>query len=223
MDKLNKGILQQKELVYNLIVTKLKVAWTPFKRKALEVFNYNSKESKERFQKLTTETKHLSQIVDMKKPLDIVTKKFLKRLKGFIHECFNKVKIVEKSKKELEHLYDKRRVLRNRKDMKGKTELEAVENELSSKYSEVMANKILKEVQGLEDAEDGGFNSGKLWKLKRKLSPKANEPPTAMESKEGKLLTDDDDIFKEAVRHYKAIFAHKNITLIRSRTYRKAT
>ena len=55
--------------------------------------------------------------------------------------------------------------------MKGKTELEAVENELSSKYSEVMANKILKEVQGLEDAEDGCFNSGKLWKLKRKLSP----------------------------------------------------
>jgi hypothetical protein len=33
-----------------------------------------------------------------------------------------------------------------------------------------------------------------------------------MESKEGKLLTDDDDILKEAVRHYKAVFAHKNIT-----------
>ena len=68
-----------------------------------------------------------------------------------------------------------------------------------------MANKILKEVQGLEDAEDGGFNTGKLWKLKRKLSPKANEPPTAMESKEGKLLTGDDDILKEAVRHCKAV------------------
>ena len=161
---------------------------------------------------LTTETKQLSQIIDMKKPVNIVTKKFLKRLKGFIHECFTKVKIVEKSNKAIEHLYDKRRVLRNIKDLQGKKELEAVENELSFKYSEVMANKILKEVQGLEDAEDGGFNSGKLWKLKRKLSPKTNEPPTAMESMEGKLLTDDDDILEEAVKHYKAVFEHRDIT-----------
>ena len=64
-----------------------------------------------------------------------------------------------------------------------------------------MARKILKEVQGLEEAEDGGFNSGKLWKLKRKLSPKSNEPPTAMENMEGKLLTDDSEILEEAVKH----------------------
>lgn len=124
----NKNYSHHSESDHNLIITKFKVAWTPFKSKVLEVFNYNSKESKEKFQKLTTDTKHLSQIVDMKKPVDIVTQKFLKRLKGFIHECFNKVKMVEKSNKELEHLYDKRKVLRNRKDMKGKTELEAVLN-----------------------------------------------------------------------------------------------
>ena len=75
-----------------------------------------------------------------------------------------------------------------------------------------MANKILKEVQGLEDAEDGGFNSGKLWKLKRKLSPKSNEPPTAMESMERKLPTDDNDILEEAVKHYKAVFKHRDCT-----------
>ena len=59
-------------------------------------------------------------------------------------------------------------------------------------------NKIMKEVQGLEEAEDGGFNSGKLWKLKKKLSPKSNEPPTAMEDSEGKLLTNDQDILEKA-------------------------
>ena len=42
------------------------------------MFNYNSKESKEKCQKLTTDTKHLSQKVDMKKPVDIVTKKVSK-------------------------------------------------------------------------------------------------------------------------------------------------
>ena len=76
---------------------------------------YTNKDSKEKFKKLTSETKQLSQIVDMKKPLDTVKKKFLKRLKGFIYKSFEKVKIVETANKELKYLYDKRRVLRNQK------------------------------------------------------------------------------------------------------------
>ena len=64
----------------------------------------------------------------MKKSVNILTKMFLKRVKGFIHECSIKIKIVEKSNKELEHLYDKRRILRNRQDLKGKQDLEDVEN-----------------------------------------------------------------------------------------------
>ena len=70
-----------------------------------------------------------------------------------------------------------------------------------------MANKILKEVKGFEDAEDGGFNSGKLWKLKKKLAPK----PTAMETTDGKLPTDDGDILEEAVKHYKAVFKKRDM------------
>ena len=196
---------------HHIINTKFKLTWTPNKSKAIEVFMYNNKQSKLKFKKLTTDTKQLSEIVDMKKPLDIVTNKFIKRLKGFIHESFERVKIVEKPNKDLEHLYAKRRVLRNKKDLSSRKELEEVEKELGSKYSEVMANKILKEVKGFEDAEDGGFNSGKLWKLKKKLSPKPNEPPTAMETPDGKLLTDDDDILEEAVKHYKAVFKKRDM------------
>ena len=125
----------------------------------------------------------------MKKPIDIVTNEFLKRLKGFIHKCFKKVKIIDQPNKELEELYNKRRILRNRHDEASKIELDEVDLELSSKYSDSMYTKILSEVQGLEDAEDGGFNAGKLWKLKKKLSPKTNEPPSAMENSPGKLIT----------------------------------
>ena len=72
-----------------------------------------------------------------------------------------------------------------------------------------MYTKILSEVQGLEDAEDGGFNAGKLWKLKKKLSPKTNEPPTAMENSHGKLITNKEDILEEAVNHYKTVFKQR--------------
>ena len=37
-------------------------------------------------------------------------KKFLKGLKGYIHECFEKVKIVDKPNKELEELYKKKKL-----------------------------------------------------------------------------------------------------------------
>ena len=74
-----------------------------------------------------------------------------------------------------------------------------------------MYNKILSEVQGLEDAEDGGFNAGKLWKLKKKLSPRSTEPPTAMENSNGKLITKKEDILEEAVNHYKSVFKQREI------------
>ena len=93
-------------------------------------------------------------------------------MKGFIHQCFKKVKIIDKPKKELESLYNKRRILRHTIDNTSKAELEVVEKELSDKYSMVMSKKIFNEVKGLEDAEDDGFNNGRLWKLKKKTVSK---------------------------------------------------
>ena len=87
----------------------------------------------------------------------------------------------------------------------------AVENELGAKYSEVMFEKIMLEVKGMEENEDGGFNPGKLWKLKKKLSPKANEPPTAMLNSEGKIITSEEDIKLEAIKHYTNVFKERQI------------
>ena len=86
---------------HNVINTKLKLSWSPDECKVIEVFKYADKEAQERFRKETTETNHLSSIINMKKPIDIVTNEFLKRLKGFIHKCFKKVKIMDQPNKEL--------------------------------------------------------------------------------------------------------------------------
>ena len=75
----------------------------------------------------------------------------------------------------------------------------------------VMSNKIFGEVKGLEDAEDGGFNAGRLWKLKKKLYPKVSEPPTAMVNSEGNIITSERDITDEAINHYKKVFSKRII------------
>ena len=110
-----KNGIEYSESDHNVINTRFRLTWSPNQRNIIEVFKYNDKHSKERFKEVTTHTKHLSQIIDMKKPINIVTHKFLKRLKGFIHQCFKKVKIIDKPDQQLESLYNKRRILRNKK------------------------------------------------------------------------------------------------------------
>ena len=63
----------------------------------------------------------------------------------------------------------------------------------------------------MEDTEDGGFNTGKLWKLKKKLCPKPTEAPSVMQSSDGRMLTDDEDILEEAVNHYESVFKERVI------------
>ena len=112
-------------------------------------------------------------------PINIVTNKFIKRVKGFVHECFKKIRIEDKGDKTLEELYKQRRVLRSKTDENSKSKLEKVEDDLAEKYSEKMAKTILKEVKGISKSDEGGINTGKMWNLKKKLMPRNNEPPTA--------------------------------------------
>ena len=46
----------------------------------MEVYKYNDKESLKMFKYETTNTNQLSKLIDNDKPLDIVTKKLLKRI-----------------------------------------------------------------------------------------------------------------------------------------------
>ena len=115
----------------------------------------------------------------------MATKKLLKRIKGFIHSSFKKVRINDKPDPLLESLYSERRLLRTKKDAKSVEKLKHIENELCEKFSESMFKKIMTEVKGAENCKDGGFNTGKLWKLKKKLSPRNQDSPTAMYNDSG--------------------------------------
>ena len=166
---------------HNIIETKINITWKASDAKVIKVFKYKDIEAQKRFKDETDVTTELSNIVKSNKPIKEITNTFVKRIKGFIHSNFKKVKIIDKPDKNLEHLYNKRRLLRNKTEEESIQELEQVENELSEKYAEGMFKTILSKVKGLDECEDGGFNSGKLWKLKQKLSPRNHDPPKCNE------------------------------------------
>jgi hypothetical protein len=55
------------------------------------------------------------------------------------------------------------------------------------------------------------MNAGKLWKLKKKLSPRGRDPPTAMLDPFGNLVTSTAGVAKLALNHYQNILENKPI------------
>ena len=128
---------------------------------------------------MTNDNDNLSAIFDSENDLNKATELFIKKLNKCIKSCFKKIRVSEKPNKEVEELFAKRKELRNNEDEKSKLELEQVENKLAELCAEKNYNKIKEEISDIKH-EEGGINSGKLWKLKKKLSPKCRDPPTAM-------------------------------------------
>ena len=87
--KTKTGIVRT-ESDHNIIITKLNIKWSPKEIKVVEIFNYKDKKALKLFKIETTKKDTLSKIIETDKYLHIVTKKFLKRLKGFVHQSFKK-------------------------------------------------------------------------------------------------------------------------------------
>ena len=135
----------------------------------------------------------------------------MKRINGFIHSSFKKDRLTAKPNPILELLYSERSVLRIKRKPQVSKNFNILENELCEKYSESMFKKIMTEVNGADNCEDGGFNAGNLWKLRKKLSPRNQDPPTAMYNDSGKLLTRNEEIVRETELHYRKLFEEKPI------------
>ena len=72
---------------------------------------------------------------------------------------------------------------------------------MADRYSDKMCQNIKDEIADM-DSEDGGFNPGKLWKLKKKLYPSIFDPPSAIKKsriRETKHLLTDADISTDAI------------------------
>ena len=136
----------------------------------------------------------VSSIFD-KKDLNQAIYLFFKKFEENIKVCFKKIRISDKQ----EELFFKRKELRNKTNLFSKVEFKKVETKLANLCAKANYNKICEEISDIK-CDEGGVNSGKLWKLKKKLSPRCRDPPTAMMDFNGKLITSEKEIEKVAIK-----------------------
>ena len=86
-----------------------------------------------------------------------------------------------------------------------------MEERLADKYAEGIFNQIKEEIKNIKH-EEGGLNSGNLWRLKKKLNKKYPEPPTAMKDDSGNLLTEKNDILEHTVKYYENMLRNRPMT-----------
>ena len=151
---------------------------------------------------MTENGTYLAEVFDREDDIDRATKEFLKRLNDVIRKSFNKIRISENPDKELEVLFEKRKILRSKTDDASKADLEEVERKLDDICAESNYRKIKEEIAHIK-VDEGGIHSGSLWRLKKKISPRCRDPPTAMLDPSGNLLTSPEAIDELALITYK--------------------
>ena len=108
MKKRKTKVVKIKESDHNTINVELDIEWKEDTTTAsVEVFYFNDSVALKTFKTLTTNTNQMSKIFDTDKNINVQTKKFLKRLKGFVNQSFRKVKKTNKPDVVLEKLMTK--------------------------------------------------------------------------------------------------------------------
>ena len=170
------------------------------KRKKSEVYNLKNAECQKKFFKYTSNTKMLSSVFDSKDDLEILAKRFIKKLDGCIKNTFKRVRVNKYKESEEEKLYKKMRLL---KESDGEDNKEAINEvvEAIAKVAETKYKQVIEELNHMKP-EEGRIDAQKFWKMKKKLFPKSRDPPSAMLDKDGNMLTTDAAIEKRALEVY---------------------
>ena len=203
--------IKSTESDHNVIITRMKLKWTKrITKQDIEIFNLKNIECQNEFKRITSESDFLSSVFEGKNDINEITKKFLKRLNGCLHKSFRKIRLTEKKDEQLDILFKKRNELRAKNDEKHKDELKDVEEQLANKCAEDNYMKIKEEIKGIK-CEEGGFNSGKLWRLRKKLFPRSRDPPTQIFDQDGNIITNPEKIQDLALDMYKKRLENRKI------------
>ena len=167
------------------------------KNTKLELYNINNTDCQEKFKAYTSNTNMLSSVFDSEEDLNILTKRFIKKLDGCIKHSFRKVRVSNNKPSDEEKLYDNMRKLKGKEDEQSVQKLNEVIDAIAV-HAENKYNKVVKELEEMKP-EGRKINSQKFWKLKRKVCPKTWDPPTAMMDREGNLITNKNAIDDRAI------------------------
>ena len=192
-----------KQSDHNPIITELEIPWSnKTKGEKIEIPNYKNKECQKKFKKLTSEGTYLSSAFEGEESLSEKTDKFLKRLDKVCRQTFRKIRIKKTRDKHLNKLFTKWNNLRKKTDEKHKKECREIEDILADEYAKEYMGKIEDATKNI-NTNEGGYNSGNLWKLKKQIFPQCRDSPTAMFDQEGVLQTESSKIIEATESAYK--------------------
>ena len=181
---------------HNSIETEFDIEWEEkHDTKREEIFNFKDKNGQIKFKAMTENNTKLSAIFDTEETVEVQAHKFIKTLNRILHQSFRKIRITQNRNTKIDELFRKQKILKMKTDKQSKIELNKVENTLADEMAEDLYKIVKEEVENIE-SDEGGFNSGHLWRLKHKLRKKVNNVPTAMLDKDGNLVTTSDELKK---------------------------
>ena len=186
MRRTKKGT-KRKESDHNAIITEFKCEVIENKdTQKEEAYNLKNKDCQSIFKKYTDKTKMLSSVLEGDGDVTQLTKRLVKKINGCIAMSFRKHRITKSKQSETSHLYNKMRMLKGKDDDQSKDEMQNVVEQIADE--EEMQYKKVKEA--LKDIKTGdkGLNSKEMWKLKKKLFPKACEPTLSNERRKGQSV-----------------------------------
>ena len=136
--KNKKGEVKKTESDHNIVETELNITWDrSIHKEKIEMYNLKNEIGQAKFKEHTDKT-HMARIFNSDKHLDILTKKFLKRLDGAVIECFKKIRSTTKQSSKLEQLYSKLHELKETVSDEDKLEIEQVEKLLADEAYKVV-------------------------------------------------------------------------------------
>jgi hypothetical protein len=166
-----------------------------------DIYNLKNVECQKRFREYTSKTRMLSSIFNSSDDIDILAKRFLKKLDGCIAMNFKKIRVSHVKESDEDKLYKKMRELKGKEDDKSKTEIDNIIKEIA-KLSEGKYQMVMEELNSMKPSE-GKIDSQKFWKMKRKMCKQNMDPPVAMLDSNGTLITSNSDIKARALEVYK--------------------
>ena len=199
---------------HNIITCNFNIPHRKPPQKRIEIMALRNSEDLAKFKSETTNTSRFTRCFQGPGDIRSQGKKWMKVLKNTMHRCFRKVRITaaarRKKQSKIQMMMDRRKevkkALENTSTIQEKQNLQdtlqsvekTIADECSAKHMEVLTQHVKAASDG-----NGNMNTGKVWKLRKKICPKPRDHLSAKIDKEGKRVTDPakiQDIYSNAYR-----------------------
>ena len=184
---------------HNTLILEVNCSWS-YQRKIdrKEYFNFQNLECQQKFKKFTNNTNILTNSF-LNRDIMSGSKLWLKIFKYCIQENFKKIRQAPQSLNKIQN------IIQNQK--RG----QATENDICEAIFEENRNKILRQIDELDDGKSKLSNL-KFWKLRSQICPKIQKSvPVAKFDENGQLLTNIEELKKLEMRFYQNRLRNRDI------------